>query len=117
MCRSFHAEGKTMSNSRSAFSLVALAYLWISCGNADAQKAGPSMGVEQQLLPLNLRNNGHHVAANVGQQIELSLGAMAACAPQVSSAAIRLESVALPSPPNPGLATHIYIFEAAAEGE
>jgi hypothetical protein len=107
-----------MSNSRSAFSLVALAFLWISWGNADAQKAGiSSMSVEQQVLFLNLRNNGQHLAANVGQQIEISLGAMAPCDPQVSSSSIRLESVALPWPANPGLATHVYIFHAAAEGE
>lgn len=42
---------------------------------------------------------------------------MAPCDPQVSSPAIRLESVALDWPPNPGIATHIYIFKAAAEGE
>jgi hypothetical protein len=107
-----------MANSRLAFFLVALAFLWISCGKADAQKADiSSTNVKQQVLSLNLSNNGQHLAATVGQQIEISLGAMAACDPQVSSAAIRLESVALPWPPTPGITAHIYVFEAAAEGE
>jgi hypothetical protein len=107
-----------MTNSRSAFSLVALALLWTSCANAGAQKAGiSSTSAKQQILSLNFTNNGQHVAATVGQQIEIRLGAMAPCDPQVSSSAIRLESVALNWPPNPGLATHVYIFEAAAEGE
>jgi hypothetical protein len=107
-----------MTNSRSAFSLVALAFLWASGANAGAQKAGiSSTRTQQQVLSLNFTNNGQHVAATVGQQIEIRLGAMAPCDPQVSSSAIRLESVALDWPPNPGIATHVYIFEAAAEGE
>jgi hypothetical protein len=107
-----------MANSRSAFSLVALALWWTFCGNGNAQNAViSSTSVRQQVLFLNLKNNGQHLAANVGQQIEISLGAMSPCDPQVSSPAIRLESVALPWPPTPGITTHIYIFEAAAEGE
>jgi hypothetical protein len=107
-----------MTNSRSAFSLVTLAFLWICCANAGAQKAGiPSTRAKQPVLSLNFTNNGQHVAATVGQQIEIRLGAMAPCDPQVSSSPIRLESVALDWPPNPGLATHAYIFEAAAEGQ
>jgi hypothetical protein len=107
-----------MTNSRSAFAWVALAFLWTSCSNAGAQKAGiPSTRAKQQVLSLNFTNNGQHVAATLGQQIEIRLGAMAPCDPQVSSSAIRLESVALDWPPNPGIATHVYIFEAAAEGE
>jgi len=42
---------------------------------------------------------------------------MAQCDPQISSPAIRLENVAVPWPPTPGITTYIYIFEAAAEGE
>jgi hypothetical protein len=107
-----------MANTRSAFCLVALALLWTSCASAGAQKAGSSSTrAKQQVLSLNFTNNGQHVAATVGQQIEIRLGAMAPCDPQVSSSAIRLESVALDWPPNPGIATHVYIFEAAAEGE
>jgi hypothetical protein len=107
-----------MTNSRSAFSLVALAFLWTSCANAGAQKAGTSpTRATQQVLSLNFGNNGQRVAATVGQQIEIRLGAMAPCDPQLSSSAIRLESVALDWPPNPGLMTHVYIFEAATEGQ
>lgn len=107
-----------MTNSRSAFALVAMAFLLTSCTNAAAQKAGiSSTRAKPQVLSLNLTNNGQHVAATVGQQIEIRLGAMAPCDPQISSSAIRLESVALDWPPNPGLATHVYIFEAAAEGQ
>jgi hypothetical protein len=107
-----------MTNSRSAVFLGALTFLWTSCGNADAQKVGSSStSVKQQVLSLDFMNSGQHLAATVGQQLEISLAAMAPCDPQVSSPAVRLNSVALVWPPNPGLATHIYIFEAAAEGE
>jgi hypothetical protein len=106
-----------MTNSRSACSLVALAFLCTS-SNTDAQKAGISAtSIKQPVLSLNLSNNGQRLDATMGQQIEISLGAMAPCDPQISSAAIHLESVALSWPPNPGLATHVYIFNAAAEGE
>jgi hypothetical protein len=107
-----------MTNSRPALLLVALAFLGTARGNVAAQKAGIfSNGAKQQVLSLDVTNNGQRLAARVGQQIEISLGAMAPSDPQISSAAIRLESVALPSPPNPGITTHVYIFEAAAEGE
>jgi hypothetical protein len=106
-----------MTSSRLAFSLVALALLPISWGNAIAQKAGiSSPSVEQQVLSLDFTNTGQRFAARVGQQIEIRLGAMGSCDPQVSSTAIRLENVALPWPPTPGMTTHIYIFEAAGEG-
>jgi hypothetical protein len=69
------------------------------------------------VLSLNFSNNGQHVPAKVGQQIEISFGSMSPCDPQVSSPAIRLESVALTWPPNPGFGHRIYIFDAAAGGE
>jgi hypothetical protein len=56
----------------------------------------------------------------VGQQIEITLGTVGPQkygAPQVSSPVIRLESVALAVPPNPGGPTHVYIFETTADGE
>jgi hypothetical protein len=110
-----------MTASRSAFSLVALAFLWTSCGGAAAQKLDvPSTSIEQQVLSLNFTNNGQHLAATVGQQIEITLGTVGPKqygTPQVSSPAIRLASVALTWPPNPGRPTYVYIFEAAAEGE
>src|SRR5271167_301260 len=110
-----------MSTLRLAFPLVALAFLWTSCGNADAQEAGQSSTIaKRQLLSLNFTNNGQHVTATVGQRIEIRLGTVGPkqySDPQVSSPAIRLESVALDWPPNPGGATLIYMLEAAAEGE
>lgn len=110
-----------MANSRSAFSLVALAFLWTSCGNADAQTARiASTSVNQQVLSLNFTNNGQRLAARVGQQIEISLGTVGPRqygTPEISSPAILLESVALQWPPNPGGPGFVYIFEATSEGE
>src|SRR5882724_933048 len=107
-----------MPTLRVAFPLVGLAFLWTSFGNAGAQEAGQSSTIaEQQVLSLNYTNNGQHFAAALGQQIEITLGAKGACEPQVSSPAIRLESVALDWPPSPGISTYFYIFDAAAQGE
>jgi len=102
-----------MTNSRSAVLLVALVFSWTSCAKAGPQK----VGINPHVLSLNSTNNGQHVLAKVGQQIEISFGSMAPCDPQVSSPAIRLESVALTWPPNPGFGHRIYIFNAAAQGE
>src|SRR6266852_7447619 len=94
-----------MTNSRSAVFLVALVFLRASCGNADAQKVDmSSTSIKQQVLSLNFTNNGQHLAATVGQQIEITLGTVGPKqygTPQVSSPAVRLESVALAWPPNP----------------
>ena len=110
-----------MTTSRSAVFLIALAFLLTCCGNADAQKVDmSSTSIEQRVLSLNFTNNGQHLAATVGQQIEITLGRVGGPqygTPQVSSPAIRLKSVALALPPNPGGPTFVYIFEATAEGE
>jgi len=110
-----------MTNSRSAVFLVVLVFLRASCGNAEAQKVDKSStSIKQQVLSLNFANNGQHLAATVGQQIEITLGTVGPKqygTPQVSSPAVRLESVALAWPPNPGGPTYVYIFEATAEGE
>ena len=64
-----------MTTSRSAVFLVALAFLLTYCGNAVAQKVDmSSTSIEQQVLSLNFTNNGQHLAATVGQQIEITLG-------------------------------------------
>lgn len=109
-----------MTISRSLF-FVGLAFLWLSCSNAEAQNLdGVPASADQRVLSLNFRNNGQHLAASVGQQIEITLGTIGPKqygTPQVSSPAIQLESTALDWPPNPGGPTFIYIFEAAAEGE
>lgn len=110
-----------MTTSRSAVFLVTLASLWTCFGDADAQKVDmSSTSIEQHVLSLNFTNNGQHLAATVGQRIEITLGTVGPKqygTPQVSSPAIRLESVALAVPPNPGGPTYVYIFETTAEGE
>jgi hypothetical protein len=107
-----------MANSRSARFLAALAFLCTLCGNVNAQKA--EMSARQPDLSLNFENSGQNLDATVGQQIEITLGTVGPKqygTPQVSSPAIRLESVELAGPQNPGGPTYVYFLEAAAEGE
>jgi hypothetical protein len=110
-----------MTNSRSAVFLVGLAFLWTSWPSADAQQVNvSSTRVKQQALFLNFANNGQHLTATVGQQVEITLrtvGPRQYGTPQVSAPAIRLKSVEQAGPSNPGLSTFVYIFEAAAGGE
>jgi hypothetical protein len=110
-----------MPNSRAAVMMVMLAFFPASCCSADAQKGDISGAtVKQQLLSLNVTNKGQHLSATVGQQIQITLGTVGPKyygAPQVSSPAIRLESVELAGPQNPGGPTFVYFFEATAEGE
>lgn len=108
-----------MTNSRSAV-FLALAFLSVACGNAEVQKVGGSSTRLGQPLSLNFTNNGQHLAATVGQHIEITLGTVGPKrygTPQISSPAIRLESVELAGPQNPGGPTFIYFFQAAAKGE
>jgi len=110
-----------MTDSRIAFLSVALVCGWLFCGNAGAQKGDVySTSIKQPLLSLNVTNNGQHLAAAVGQEIEITLGTVGPNeygTPQVSSSAVRLESVELAGPQNPGGPTFVYFFEAIAEGE
>jgi hypothetical protein len=110
-----------MTTSRLACFLATMNLLWIPCLCADVQKGGvSSTSSNQQLLSLNFTNNGQQVAAAVGQRIEITLGTVGPRRygdPQISSSVIRLDSVALATPVNPGGPTFIYMFEAAAEGE
>lgn len=110
-----------MTKSRSAVFLVALALLQTSLAIAGAQKAAmSSTSIRQEVLSLDFANNGQHVSATVGQQIEITLGSFGPRrygTPQISSSTIRLENIALAWPPPPSYARHTYIFEAAAEGE
>jgi hypothetical protein len=97
-----------------------LALVRTSYGSTQAPAVDTPSTLNPQVLSLNFTNNGEHVAAKVGQQIEITLGTVGPKqygTPLVSSRAIRLESVALAEPPNPGGPTFVYIFEAAAEGE
>ena len=120
-CMCPYADVETLTNARLAVCLVAFTLVLVVCGKANAQKAGaPSSTSQQHILSLNFANNGQHLVASVGQQIEITLGTVGPAQygkPEVSSAAIRLESVALRVPVNPGGPTFTYIFEAAAEGE
>jgi hypothetical protein len=106
---------------RSGFSMVALAFLWTSCGNGGAQKVGiSSTSAKQQVMSLDFTNNGQLLTASVSQQIEITLGTIGGPRygePLVSSPTIRLKSTALGWPPNPGGPSFTYIFEAVAEGE
>jgi hypothetical protein len=114
------AGNETLSASRAAALFVALTFLWIPCRHTSAQEIGvSSINGNQQLLSLNFTNNGQHLPARVGQRIEVTLGTVGPTQygdPQVSSPVIRLDSVALDTPPNPGGPTFIYMFEAVAEG-
>jgi len=120
-----YADGEIMTNTRLAVCLVAFTLALVVCGKADAQKVDtPSPTSQQHILAFNFTNNGQHLVASVGQQIEITLGTVGGPQygkPEVSSAAIRLESVALYRriglPVTPGGPTFIYIFEAAAEGQ
>ena len=120
-CMCPYADGETMTNTRLAVCLVAFTLVLVVCGKADAQKVdAPSPTSQQHILSLNFTNNGQHFVASVGQQIEITLGTVGGPQygkPEVSSAAIRLECVALGVPVTPGGPTFTYIFEAAAEGQ
>jgi hypothetical protein len=124
-CMYLYADGETMTNARLAVCSVAFALALVVCGQADAQKVdSPSPAFQQHILSLNFTNNGQHLVASVGQQIEITLGTVGGPQygkPEISSTAIRLESTALGHTPEgsitPGGPTFIYIFEAAAEGE
>jgi len=105
-CMCPYADGETMTNARLAVCAVAFTLVLVVCGKADAQKVdGGSPTSQQHVLSLKFTNNGQDLVASVGQQIEITLGTVGG--PQygkleVSSAAIRLESVALGLPVNPG---------------
>src|ERR1700719_2756229 len=109
-----------MTTSRLACFLATMNLLWIPLLRADVQKGGvSSASSNQRLLSLNFSNNGQQVAAAVGQRIEITLGTVGPRQygdPQISSSVIRLDSVALATPVNPGRPTFIYMIEAAAAG-
>jgi hypothetical protein len=100
--------------------LVALVLLMATCGNSAAQKAGTSPSITQEELSLSRANDGQHVSAKVGQPIVVTLqtiGGGQYGRPQLSSRAIRFESVDFPSKQNPGGPTQVYRLTAIAEGE
>lgn len=79
-----------------------------------------SSGSAQPVLSLNRASDGQHVAATVGQRIELTLQTIGPGQyemPQISSPAIRFVSVTWPREQNPGGPTQVFRFDAAAEGK
>lgn len=109
-----------MARSQSAVFLMALAVCGAGCAIAGAQKALLTANPKQQVLSLTFANNGQHLSAAAGQPIEITLGTVGPKqygTPQVSSDAVRFESVSLAVPVNPGGPRFVYIFRAAAEGE
>ena len=110
-----------MTTLRSSAFLAALVFLWTSCVNASSQKVGmPPASIEQRELSLSFANNGQHLTATLDQQIEITLGTVGPSqygTSRISSPVVRLESVSLGVPPNPGGPTYVYIFLAASEGE
>jgi hypothetical protein len=109
-----------MRHSRSAICLLAPALVWICSGNATAQNAAASSSTEQHVLYLNPKNAGQHVAATVGQSIQITLltiGPGQYGAPQISSSAIRFEGVEFAKLQIPAGPTQVYRFRAASDGE
>jgi len=106
-----------MSKRRAAILLGAL----LLGAGAHAKGLRPaSRAGREQVLDLNFANNGQHVSARVGQQIEISLGTVGPRqygTPQISSSAVRFLNTAQNWPPNPGGPSFVYVLEAAAEGE
>lgn len=109
------------TSSPAVFFLVALSFSGIARDQANAEQANLSRRSSRQpVLSLDFKNNGQQVVARVGQQIELTLGTIGPKQygdPLISSHALKLASVALDWPSNPGGSRFIYIFEATSEGE
>jgi len=108
-----------MTSLRSIILISGLALVSQAGCNAGAQNRSPH-GRPAGVLSLSFANNGQHVSARVGQQIEISLGTVGPRqygTPEISSPALQLVSTALDWPPNPGGPSFVYIFQAVAEGE
>ena len=108
-----------MTSKRARILVGGLAFVLLACCTAAAQDRLPHDSTPP-VLSLSFANNGQHVSARVGQQIEISLGTVGPRqygTPEMSSAALQLVSTALDWPPNPGGPRFVYIFEAVAEGE
>ena len=108
-----------MTSVRARILVGGLGLVLVACGNAAAQNRQPH-GSTPEVLSLTFANNGQHVSARVGQQIEISLGTIGPRqygTPEISSSAVRLVSTALDGPANPGGPRFVYIFEAVAEGD
>jgi hypothetical protein len=109
-----------MGHSRPAVLLLVLGLLWGFHGNGEAQNTVSQSSANQHVLYLKNTNTGQHVAAAVGQPIQITLQTIGPGeyeSPQISSSAIRFESVGFAKEQNPGGPTQIYHFRAVSEGE
>jgi len=76
--------------------------------------------VKQNVLYLNRTNSRQQVSATVGQPIEITLRTVGPGQygfPQISSPAVRFESMAFPKGQIPAGPTQVYRFRAASRGE
>jgi hypothetical protein len=108
-----------MTSLRSIILISGLALVSHAGCTAAAENRSPH-GRPAGVLSLSFANNGQHVSARVGQQIEISLGTVGPRqygTPEISSPALQLVSTALDWPANPGGLSLVYIFQAVAEGE
>src|ERR1700693_5780016 len=88
-----------------------------SASAAPAQAPSPA---QRPPVSLNRANDGQQVSAKVGQPIVVTLqtiGEGQYGTPQISSRAVRFESVVFPAGQNPGGPTQVYRFTAVAEGK
>jgi hypothetical protein len=95
-------------------------FLLASVAFAILPQVGSSSSRKPPVLYLTSSDNGHHVTAAVGQQIQLTLATVGPGSygpAQVSSGAVEFENNALGLPLNPGGPTQIYMFRAATQGE
>ena len=109
-----------MRHSRSTVLLLVLGLPSVSGGAANAQNAASPSSPKQHVLYLNGKNRGQPVAATVGQPIEITLrtiGPGQYDSPQISSPAIRFESVEFAKEQIPAGPTQVYRFRAASQGE
>jgi hypothetical protein len=109
-----------MGHSQSAVQLLVLALLWGFHGNGEAQNTVSPSSAKHHVLYLKNTNTGQHITAAVGQPIQITLqtiGPGEYDSPQISSSAIRFESVAFAKEPIPAGPTQIYRFRAVSEGE
>lgn len=108
-----------MTSLRSTVLMSGLASVLLAGCTAAAQDRLPHDSTPR-VLSLSFANNGQHVSARAGQQIEISLGTVGPRqygTPELSSSAVQLVSTALDYPLSPGGTSFVYIFQAVAEGE
>jgi len=104
---------------QSVTTLFVVALTCVVCTIGDAQNAPSPLSPKQHVLHLNNANNGQEVAATVGQFIEITLGTVGPGqydSPQISSRAVRFETVTFPKDQIPAGPTQVYRFRTASKG-